>query len=76
MVIELSLEGMDEPHDYPLIGGPFDGSSIRMAVEILESVPMRIILEWMPENSRGGAKEQYILSNEMDAYKYEGEKLG
>ncbi len=75
MAITIPLDGMDEPHDYQLVGGPFDGSSIRMAVEILEMPPKRIMLEWMPDSSRGGAREQYILSNDSDEYRYEDVKV-
>lgn len=73
MPIEISLEGMDEPRDYPLVGGPFDGSSIRMAVDILEHPPIRVSFEWFPDSSRGGEREQYVLA-EVDgdfAYRHE-----
>ena len=74
MGIEISLEGMNEPHDYELRGGPFDGSSVRLAVEILESPPMRMAFEWMPDSSRGSSRELYILENDMEAYRYDGKK--
>ena len=77
MPIEISLEGIDEPRDYPLVGGPFDGSSIRIGVDIQEYPPMRVSFEWFPNSSRGDKREQYVLADiEGDfAYRHESVRL-
>jgi hypothetical protein len=78
MMIEISLEGLDDPHDIHLKGGPFDGSSIRIAVDLLEHPPKRITFGWFSpddaNSSRGAAKEHYFLfDDEGDyGYRYEG----
>ena len=74
MPIEISLEGMDEPKDYPLVDGPFDGSSIRMAVDILEHPPMRLSFEWFPSSSRGNQREEYVLSDIEGDFAYRHER--
>ena len=76
-MLVVSLEGLDDPHIYNLVGGPFDGSTIKMAVDILEWPPKRITFE-SPENdgSRGQPKEAYKLTGNQDDSEvfYEHEK--
>lgn len=74
-MVKISLEGLDDQHDFMLVGGPFDGSSIKMATDLVETLPHRIILECCPSNSRGGPKEHYVLSQAEDdvVYRYEGD---
>jgi hypothetical protein len=63
----ISTEGLDEPQIYNLVGGPFDGSTVRMAVDILEWPPKRITFE-SPEhdNARGEQQEVYNLRSSQD----------
>ena len=56
---------LGEPHDLALEGDPFDGSSIRMAINILEMPPKRITFEWFPDSSRGAVIEAYDLSSQL-----------
>ena len=63
MAITIPLDGMDEPHDYQLVGGPFDGSSINLACDLSEMPPLAIAIERFPERSRGCVRERYVLQN-------------
>ena len=77
-MIEISIEGLDDSKDIHVKGGLFDGSSIRIAFELLEHSPKRITFVWLSpddaNSSRGAAKEHYILfDDEGDfGYRYEG----
>lgn len=63
MAIEIDLSESDKPLQYELYGGPYCGSTIQIATEIvdLEKPPLSITLESDEQDGRDNEIYRYLL---------------
>ena len=68
-VWETDLSGIDDPVEYQLIGGPYDGTVIRLASDLLEMPPGMLTLapNGQPSRLDGDTRYELELITERDS---------